>query len=85
MDKKLLGVILVYAIEELKLGDHDLKNGRDFALGFVTGDIYLQRDLIEYLAIPRDVFVRGEKIRVEFFRKMKKPFIRVKLKEKKNG
>lgn len=78
MNKKELTRIVNHTINVMNLTETDLTKGREFAVGFLIGDIKKQYEIIEYLKNPCEIQKGKLKIKVSLFEKFKRKFVQIK-------
>ena len=79
MNKKDLTKIINHTINVMNLTETDLAKGREFAVGFLIGDIYKQTELIDYLQKPCTIDYKKSKLNISLIQKFKRNFVRIEL------
>lgn len=77
MNKKDLTKIIIHTIKVMNLTETDLAKGREFAVGFLIGDIHKQKELINYLRKPCMIDYKKSKLNVSLFQKFRRNFVRI--------
>lgn len=77
LNKKDLTKIITNTINVMNLTETDLAKGREFAVGFLIGDIYKQQELIEYLKKPCKIIKGKNELNISLITKFKKRFVKI--------
>lgn len=77
MNKKDLTKIINHTINVMNLTETDLAKGREFAVGFLVGDIFKQKEMIDYLKEPCKIDYKKKKLNVSLLQKFRRNYVRI--------